>query len=75
MKRFPSKHGARVVFDPVRSKTPAPSSLRPRTIPRSAPLPREFTENEAPTKPRSPSYAEVDVVEANLKVDPRYEGE
>jgi len=71
MKRFPSKHGARVAFDPVRSQTPMPSASR---IPRSAPVPREFTE-EAPTKPHSPSFAEIDVVEANLKRDPRYEGE
>jgi hypothetical protein len=75
MKRFPSRHGARVAFDPVRSKTPTPSSLRPRAIPRSAPVPREFSPDEAPTKPRSPSFAEIDVVEANLKTDPRYEGD
>ena len=69
MKRFPSGHGARVLFNPVRRATPMPSS---RSVPRSAPVPREAVEGPAP-KPRSPSYAEVDVVEANLKGDPRYD--
>jgi hypothetical protein len=72
MKRFPSSHGARVVFDPVRSKTPMPHS---RVAPKSAPVPREAVADSAPPKKPSPSFAEIDVVEANLKHDPRYDAD
>jgi hypothetical protein len=71
MKRFPSSHGARVVFDPVRSKTPMPAS---RTVPKSSPVPRETTSSTPPKKP-SPSFAEIDVVEANLTNDPRHDAD
>jgi hypothetical protein len=80
MKRFPSSHGARVVFDPVRSAPPAPGTRPARRsgpVPRAAGVPRELVRppvNDGPVKPRSPSYAEVDVVEADLAEDPRYEG-
>jgi hypothetical protein len=68
MKRFPSGHGARVAFDPVRSATPMP---RARPIPRAAAIPRELAPE--PRKERAPSFAEIDVVEANLTADPRYD--
>jgi hypothetical protein len=72
MKRFPSGHGARVVFTPVRSATPMPSSQH--RVPRSAPVPKEVRpRTDAPPKDRTPSYAEIDLVEANLKDDPRYD--
>ncbi len=70
MKRFPSSHGARVVFDPVRRKTPMPAS---RVVPKSAPVPREAAADSSPPKRPSPSFAEIDVVEANLKDDPRHD--
>ena len=70
MKRFPSKHGARVVFDPVRSKTPMPASRAVRRS--SSPVPPEASDS-APPKAPSPSFAEIDVVEANLSRDPRYD--
>ncbi len=70
MKRFPSGHGARVAFDPVRSATPYP---RARAVPRAAAIPRELISE--PPKPRAPSFAEIDVVEANLSDDPRYDRE
>jgi hypothetical protein len=71
MKRFPSSHGARVVFDPVRSKTPLPRS---RVTPKSGPVPRESpASTPAPARKPSPSYAEIDVVEANLTNDPRHD--
>ena len=72
MKRFPSKHGAPVVFNPVRSRTPMPS----RIVPRSPALPRDLAPRaETGPKPRSPSYVELDVVEADLKDDPRYDSD
>lgn len=77
MKRFPSSHGARVVFDPIRRATPTPgtpATRRSGPVPRAAPLPREIPREER-EKPRNPSFAEVDVVEANLAGDPRYDGE
>jgi len=70
MKRFPSKHGARVVFDPVRSKTPMPTSRTARRS--SSPAPQEASDS-APPKSPSPSFAEIDVVEANLSRDPRHD--
>jgi hypothetical protein len=71
MKRFPSKHGTPVVFTPVRSRPPMPS----RIVPRSPPPPRNLGEEVERTesKPPRPSYVEIDVVEANLSGDPRYE--
>ncbi|MGO8998672.1 MAG: hypothetical protein ACLQVI_35565 [Polyangiaceae bacterium] len=72
MKRFPSKHGVRVVFDPLRSQTPLPSS---RPIPKSGPVPRGLTKQseEPPAKPRTPSFAEIDEVSADLAKDPRFD--
>ncbi len=69
MDRFPSRHGARVVFDPIRSNTPMPRA--PVVIPRAAAVPRDLAD-DAP-KSRAPSFAEIDVVEADLDADPRYD--
>jgi hypothetical protein len=72
MKRFPSKHGQRVTFDPIRSKTPARGT---RAVTRSsAPAPSNNPDS-APPKSRSPSFVELDVVEANLSGDPRYDAD
>jgi hypothetical protein len=86
MKRFPSSHGARVSFDPLRSATPTPAARpvrRSGPIPRGAPIPRDEEGTVPPPKaakaesekPRSPSFVEIDVVEANLHEDPRYDGD
>jgi len=69
MKRFPSKHGAKVAFDPLRSAAPPP--LKHVAVPRAASIPRELVQDTA--RARSPSFVEVDVVEANLTGDPRYD--
>jgi hypothetical protein len=49
-----------------------------RIVPRSPPPPRDLGEQteqtpQAGSKPPRPSYAELDLVEANLADDPRYE--
>ena len=73
MKRFPSKHGAQVVFSPLRSQTPMPSRLVPRSPP--PPFAQGDLAPEAEAKLRSPSYVELDLVEADLHDDPRYDRE
>lgn len=86
MKRFPSSHGARVVFDPLRTRTPNAASGPIRqsgSVPRGAPIPRDEEASPppakkskpGPAKERSPSYVEIDMVEANLQEDPRYDEE
>jgi len=61
----------RVAFDPIASGSTPPARQHSSVVPRAPAVPREAS--GASSKARSPSFAEIDVVEADLADDPRYE--
>ena len=77
--RFPSGHGQAVRFRPVDERVTTPASGTPAARPMGRDgggSPGQSRGSDAPNARRSsPSYVEIDVVEADLTADPRADNE